>query len=80
MHRRTMAQTTTIDTNAALIRKLDEIAKRFDDLQQQMNDSAVLTNSSRLVAVSKEAGQLEPVVTRYRAYRKAFAATRDSLA
>ena len=72
-----MAQTTTIDTNAALIRKLDEIAKRFDDLQQQMNDSAVLTNSSRLVAVSKEAGQLEPVVTRYRAYRKAFAATRE---
>src|SRR5688572_18000642 len=69
--------TQTTDTNAALIRKLDETARRFDELQAQMNDSAVLTNSARLVAVSKEAGQIEPVVRKYREYRKAADSTRE---
>ncbi len=35
-----------------------------------MNDPAVLSNSPKLVAISKEAGQIEPVVTRYRDYLK----------
>jgi peptide chain release factor 1 len=55
----------------ALIRKLDEIAARFDALQQQLNDPAVLSNAKRVVAVSKEAGQVEPVVRKYREYQKA---------
>ena len=57
-------------TDAALMRKLDEIAKRYDEIQAQMNDPAVLTNSARLVAISKESGQIGPVVNRYREYRK----------
>jgi peptide chain release factor 1 len=62
---------TQSSTDTALIRKLDETAARFDELQSQMNDPAVLTNSARLVAISKEAGQLDPVVRRYREYQKA---------
>src|SRR5262245_1140 len=58
------------DTNGALIRKLSEISSRFDELQNQMNDPAVLTNSQRLVAISKESGQLEPVVSKFREYQK----------
>ena len=61
----------TNTTDSALIRKLDQTAARFDELQQQMNDPAVLTNSSRLVAISKEAGQLDPIVSKYREYQKA---------
>jgi peptide chain release factor 1 len=55
----------------ALIRKLDDSLRRFDELQASLNDQAVLTNSQKLVAVSKEAGQLEPLVTRYKEYQSA---------
>jgi peptide chain release factor 1 len=54
-----------------LIRKLDELAARYDALQQQLNDNDVLTNPQRVIAVSREAGKLEPVVGRYRDYLKA---------
>jgi peptide chain release factor 1 len=57
-------------TLSPLIRKLDEIAGRFESLRESMNDPAVLTNLQKLVAVSKESGQLEPVVSRYREFQK----------
>ena len=53
-----------------LIRKLDEKLTRFTELENQLNDPATLSNSQRMVAISKEKGQLEPVVDRYREYRK----------
>ena len=56
---------------APLIRKLDEKLNRYTELENQLNDAAVLSNSQRLVAISKEKGQLEPVVGKYREYRKA---------
>src|SRR5579862_452235 len=56
---------------AALIRKLDEKLSRFGELESQLNDPAVLTNSQRLIAISKEKGQLDSVVGKYREYRKA---------
>jgi peptide chain release factor 1 len=55
----------------ALIRKLDEKFNRFKELESQLNDPAVLSNSQKLVSISKEKGQLEPVVGRYEEYRKA---------
>ena len=62
---------TNLAAPSALIRKLDEKLNRFTELETQLNDPAVLSNSHRLVALSKEKGQLEPVVDRYRQYRKA---------
>lgn len=53
-----------------LHRKLDELAARFDALRESMNDPAVLTNPQKLVSISKESGQLSPVVNRYREYQK----------
>jgi peptide chain release factor 1 len=61
----------------ALIRKLDEKLARFTELENQLNDPAVLNNSQRLVAISKEKGQLEPVVERYRLYQKAVDAAAE---
>src|SRR4051812_32746431 len=55
----------------ALIRKLDERLTRFNELRESMNDPAVLTNPTKLIAASKESGQLEPVVLRYQQYCKA---------
>src|SRR4051812_31393924 len=64
------ATTTADGVPVALIRKLDEKLARFDELRQQMNDPAVLNNPQKLISASKESGQLEPVVAKYRQYLK----------
>ena len=49
-----------------LFRKLDETAARFDEIRTQLNDPETLANSQKIVALSREAGGLEALVTRYR--------------
>ena len=66
-----MTATPAAAVAAPLLRKLDERAARFAELNELLNDPAVLANPPRMVAASKEAGQLESVVAQYRAYRKA---------
>src|SRR5438552_373140 len=56
---------------APLIRKLDELQARFQSLQDSLNDPAVLTNPQRLVPITRESGQLDPIVRRYREYNDA---------
>lgn len=68
---------TTAAAPAPLIRKLDEMAARFDHLREQLNDPAVLSNPQKLIAISKETGQLEPVVSRYREYQKTIRSAQD---
>ena len=58
----------SVRTEAPLLRKLSETAARFDELQNQLNDPAVLTNVQKMVSITREAGKLEPVVNRYRDY------------
>ena len=55
----------------ALIRKLDEKLARYTELETQLGDPAVLSNTARLVSISKEKGQLEQIVAQYREYKKA---------
>jgi peptide chain release factor 1 len=64
---------TQVADSPNLIRKLEELARHFDELQALMNDPAVLSNPQRIVSVSRESGKLEPVVRKYRAYQKARA-------
>src|SRR4051812_26822028 len=59
------------------LQKLAERAARYDELQSALNDPAVHGNPQRIVAVSKEAGQLEPVATKFREYEKAAGAVED---
>jgi peptide chain release factor 1 len=61
----------TNQTASPLIRKLDEMAQRYDALQASLNDSEVQATSHRIIAASKEAGQLEAVVGKYRLYQQA---------
>ena len=56
--------------NVPLFRKLDEAAGRLASLRDSLNDPAFVSNSQKLVSASKEAGQLESIVTRYQEYRK----------
>ena len=62
---------TTAPNNAALIRRLDDTLHRFGELEEALNDPAVLSNSQKMIAFSKERGQIEPVVQRYREYQQA---------
>src|ERR1700744_2762238 len=54
-----------------LVRKLDEMEARYAQLQESLNDPAVTSSGPRMVAISKESGQLEPVVSKYRDYKNA---------
>src|SRR4051812_26615764 len=63
----------TLNAPAPLIRKLDSVSQRFTEVETLLNDPAVTSNHHRLAALSKERGQLEPVVEQYRAYLKAAA-------
>jgi peptide chain release factor 1 len=57
--------------NERFLKKLQETADKHAALQESLNDPATLSNSARLVAASREAGQLEPVVNKYHEYLKA---------
>ncbi len=56
---------------SGLVRKLDEMSSRFAELQHMLSDERVLTDHTKVGKVSREAGQLESVVGRYRAYQQA---------
>jgi peptide chain release factor 1 len=60
-----------LGTGAAFVRKLEELRLRHESLQAQLNDPSVLSSGAKLVAISKEAGQLQGVVGKYADYRKA---------
>jgi peptide chain release factor 1 len=51
------------------MRKLEEMRQRYLSLQASMNDPAVQANSQKLVAMSKEAGQLQPIIDKFEQYR-----------
>jgi peptide chain release factor 1 len=54
-----------------LMRRLEEMKDRLQTLEESLNDPAVLTNPQRVISVSREAGQLRPVVETYRQYLQA---------
>jgi peptide chain release factor 1 len=53
-----------------LLARVAERAARHAELQQMMSDPAVLTNSQKLVAISREAGQLSDSAATYADYQK----------
>ncbi len=68
---------TTTALVSPLIRKLDELAARFDTLRESLNDPAIHSNPQQIIAISKEIGQLEPAANRYREYQKAVRSAED---
>jgi len=49
---------------------LDEKLRRFEELERQLVDPAVLADSARLSAVAREHGSLAKVATKYRRFRQ----------
>ena len=60
-----------------LIRKLDEKAARHETLRESLNDPAILSSPQQMISITKEMGQLDAVVGRYREYQKAAKAIDD---
>jgi peptide chain release factor 1 len=53
-----------------VLRKLDGIEQRFEELTHQLSDPAVASSGERFRKVSKERASIEPTVNAYRAWRK----------
>jgi peptide chain release factor 1 len=64
-------------SESPLSRKLEEMRLRYESLQQSLHDPALHTQPQKMVAVTREIGQLSRVVEKYQAYRKAGQSVRD---
>jgi peptide chain release factor 1 len=53
-----------------VLKKLEAIARRFEELTAQLSDPAVASNGDRFRKVSKERASVEPTVNALEAYRK----------
>lgn len=50
--------------------QLEQSLQRFEELERQLSDSAVLSDSSKMAAVAREHGSLTKLATKYRHYKK----------
>ncbi|MFT3787113.1 MAG: PCRF domain-containing protein [Tepidisphaeraceae bacterium] len=55
-----------------LLRKLTDMAARFDEIQRLLSDETVLSDHVKVGALSRESGQLVSVVSRFRSYQAAI--------
>jgi peptide chain release factor 1 len=61
-----------------LLVKLDEREARFRQIEQQIAEPAIASDSAKLVALSKEQGRLRTIVEKYREYKKVIAGIEDA--
>ncbi len=61
-----------------VLRKLDAIEGRFEELTHQLSDPAVASSGERFKKVSKERASVEPTVNALRAYRKLLKDVEDN--
>ncbi len=66
------------EENNSLLTKLSEMENRHDELEKQISDPAIATDSAKVIAISKEKGKLKTIVAKYREYKKAIAALEDA--
>jgi peptide chain release factor 1 len=61
-----------------LLAKLDEIERRYSEIEKQIADPAIASNSAKLITLAKEQGKLKTIVTKYREYKKTIAGLEDA--
>jgi peptide chain release factor 1 len=64
-------------TSSPLLRRLEQLRARFDEVQALLADPEVGANPQRLVSLSKEAGRLSPLVEQFNEYQKLGRAVTD---
>ncbi|HUY35554.1 MAG TPA: peptide chain release factor 1 [Pirellulales bacterium] len=60
--------------------RLDQKLARFEELERQLLDPAVLSNSAQVAAVARERGSLAKLATQYRRFKKLNTQISDALA
>ena len=55
--------------NDSSLAKLAELEARYSQIEEQIADPAIVNDSPRLIALSKEQGKLRTIVTKYREYK-----------
>ncbi|MFZ0035534.1 MAG: peptide chain release factor 1 [Sedimentisphaerales bacterium] len=61
-----------------LLAKLDEIELRYSEIEKQIVDPAITSNSAMLITLAKEQGKLKTIVAKYREYKKTIAGLEDA--
>lgn len=59
--------------------KLDDLLKRFEELELELSDPTVASDTNRFRKLMKEQSDIQPIVEAYRAYRDAQQNIQDSL-
>lgn len=62
----------------SFLTKLDEVEARFEQIERQIADPAITSDSVKLIALSKEQGKLRAIVTKYREYKATVAGIKDA--
>jgi peptide chain release factor 1 len=58
-----------VDPHQALIAKLEELDRRYEEMAARMSDPATARDPNRVVALARERSRLEKIVERYGAYK-----------
>nr|MBC8218322.1 PCRF domain-containing protein [Planctomycetota bacterium] len=66
------------EATKSLLAKLDEFEARFDQIELQISDPAIATDSVRLIALAKEQGKLKSLVGKYREYKSTLSQIADA--
>ena len=61
-----------------MLDRLDEIEKRFDNIEQDLQDPAIVVNPDRLQKLGKQRAELEPVVAVIKRYKAALKQLKDA--
>jgi len=61
-----------------MLDRLKEAEKRFDTVERDIADPETMTNMERYTALMKEHAALEPVITKYREYKKAVSSAEEA--
>jgi peptide chain release factor 1 len=66
------------EEKSTLLAKLDEIELRYSEIEKQLADPVIASDSARLISLAKEQGKLKTTVTKYREYKKTIAGLEDA--
>ncbi len=62
----------------SFLAKLDELERRYSEIEKQIAEPTIASDSAKLIALSKEQGKLKTIVTKYREYKKTIVGIKDS--
>ena len=61
-----------------MLEKLQSLEKKYEDLNLQMSDPAILADQNTYKQLAKAHGELEPIVHKYREYREVLDQLEDA--